>query len=497
MARLTHIVRVVEWAVALAAGAYLLAYLAIALVRMSYPFDLEWMEGATADHVQRILTGHRIYGPPSLAFTPFLYPPLYYYVSAAVSLVTGMSLVPLRLVSLASSIGCCWLVYRLIAREAGRPYVGLVATGLFAATYRIGGAWLDLARVDSLFLLLFLGAVYIVRFHDSTWAWAAAGALLAASALTKQTALMLAPPLMVYAAIVDWRRAVMFLVTSAGVFGVITLGLNTWQSGWYLYYTVGLPEHVNAAGGIRILSRASVRVWRRDFFAAMPLAAGLGGASLLVRTRLFTRATLFYVMLTVGMLGSAWISRLHKGAFDNVLIPAYLSFAMLLALAVHDIPELASGSGQLCLRTFMSIVCFVQFVALAYDPRAQIPTPGDVELHQRLMQVMRQSDGEVYLADHGFFSTLAGKSTHAHTRAIFDIELATENGMEGPLSNELRTAFEQRRFGLIILDDPLSPSLQQELDRSYREAGASSLEFKGPATVTGHQTHPRLIYVPR
>jgi 4-amino-4-deoxy-L-arabinose transferase-like glycosyltransferase len=127
---------------------------------MNYPFDLEWLEGATADHVQRILTGQKIYVPPSLAFTPFLYPPLYYYVSAAVSFVTGMSLLPLRLVSMASSLGCFWLVYRLVARETGRRYAGIVARGMFAATYRIGGAWLDLAR-DSLFLLLFLGAVYV------------------------------------------------------------------------------------------------------------------------------------------------------------------------------------------------------------------------------------------------------------------------------------------------------------------------------------------------
>jgi hypothetical protein len=257
-----------------------------------------------------------------------------------------------------------------------------------------------------------------------------------------------------------------------------------------------LPAHVNAAGGVRIVSRASLRVWRRDFFAAMHLAAVLGGTSLFVRTRLFTRATLFYVVLTTGLVGSAWISRLHPGAYDNVFIPAYLAFAILLALAVNDIPQLATGSGQLGLRMFMGGVCLVQFVALAYDPRRQIPTRHDVELHQRLMQVMRQIDGEVYLADHGFFPILAGKSTHAHTRAIFDIDLSADGAIEGRLSKELRTAFEQRRFSLIILHDTLSPLLQPEVERSYRLAGPS-LEFEGPHSVTGHKTHPRLIYVPR
>jgi 4-amino-4-deoxy-L-arabinose transferase-like glycosyltransferase len=496
MARFMRVVEVVEWAVGLAACAYLLAYLAIALFRLTYPFDLEWLEGATADHVHRILTGQRIYAPPSLAYTPFLYPPFYYYVSAAVALVTGISLLPLRLVSLASSIGCFWLVYRLVARETGRRYVGIVATGMFAATYRIGGAWLDLARVDSLFLLLFLGAVYIVRFHSSTRSWAVAGGLLALSALTKQTALMLALPLILYAAIVDWRRATVFLVIFGGVFGLITLSLNAWQGGWYLFYTVGLAARVNGIVGVPIVSRASLRVWRRDFFVAMPLAAVVGWASLFVRTRLFTRVTMFYLILALGLVGSAWISRLHQGAYDNVLIPAYLSFAILLALAVNDIPELATGNGQLGLRMFMGVVCLVQFVALAYDPRRQIPTRRDVESYQRLMQVMRQFDGEVYLADHGFFPILAGKSSHAQTREIFDIDLSADSEIEGPLSKELRTAIEQRRFSLIILDDTLSPSLQQEVERSYRPAGPS-VEFEGPYSVTGHKTHPRLFYVPR
>src|SRR5262249_42608943 len=195
---------------------------------------------------------------------------------------------------------------------------------------------------------------------------------------------------------------------------------------------------------------------------------------------------LFHFILATGLVGRGWVSRVHQGGDDNVVIPAYLSFAILLALAVNDIPELATGSGQLCLRMFMAFVCLVQFIALAYDPRMQIPTRRDVELYQRLMHVMRQVDGEVYLADHGFFPILSGKSSHAQTRAIFDIDLSADRGIEGRLSKELRTAFEQRRFSLIILDDTLSPSLQQEVERSYRRAGPS-VEFEGPYTVTGHK----------
>ena len=47
------------------------------------------------------------------------------------------------------------LIFRL--NRASRT-AGLVAAGLYAASYRFSGAWMDIARADSLFLFLILGA---------------------------------------------------------------------------------------------------------------------------------------------------------------------------------------------------------------------------------------------------------------------------------------------------------------------------------------------------
>ena len=78
------------WGVIMALAAlYPLAYVAIALTRMGYPFELEWMEGGVVDHVRRILDGHPLYVEPTLGFTPFIYPPLYFYAAAFVSRLMG------------------------------------------------------------------------------------------------------------------------------------------------------------------------------------------------------------------------------------------------------------------------------------------------------------------------------------------------------------------------------------------------------------------------
>ena len=41
---------------------------------------------------------------------------------------------------------------------------------------------------------------------------------------------------------------------------------------------------------------------------------------------------LFYLLLAVGFVGSAWLSRLHAGAHQNVLMPAHAGIAVLLGI---------------------------------------------------------------------------------------------------------------------------------------------------------------------
>ena len=139
--------------------------------------------------MHRILAGQALYPAPSVGYVPDGYPPLYFYVSAAFARVFGASYLTLRLVSLASSLACFALLARLVQRETGSIAAGTGAAGVFAATYFAAGDWLDIGRVDSLFLALSIGGLYAVRWMRGTPGAIAAGILLAAAALTKQTGL--------------------------------------------------------------------------------------------------------------------------------------------------------------------------------------------------------------------------------------------------------------------------------------------------------------------
>ena len=80
--------------------------------------------------------------------------PLYYYVGALSCRVFGTGLFALRLVSFVSSLGCFGVLYAIVQRDTGSRLLGIFGLSLFAATFELSGAWFDIARVDSLALLL-------------------------------------------------------------------------------------------------------------------------------------------------------------------------------------------------------------------------------------------------------------------------------------------------------------------------------------------------------
>ena len=131
---------------------------------------------------------------PSLHFTPWPYTPLYFWVSAGVAELTGIGFTPLRLVWFAASLAVLWLLYRMVADESSDRVAGIVAVGVFAATFRLSGAWADIGRVDSLFLALTLRALQShASCGDNVRDGVIVGVLFFLSFFTKQDGLLVAP----------------------------------------------------------------------------------------------------------------------------------------------------------------------------------------------------------------------------------------------------------------------------------------------------------------
>ncbi|MBN2354887.1 hypothetical protein JXO59_02180, partial [candidate division KSB1 bacterium] len=167
---------------------YFVFFIAVALTRLTYPYALEWAEGGMLDHVHRILLGQPLYVAPSMAFTPYTYTPLYFYLAAGLAKFLGTSFIPLRLISLLAALACFYLIGLFVHRETGSRSTAFLSAALFAATFQISGAFFDIGRVDSLLLFFLLWGFYLFRFRQGAWAMVAAVLLFFTAFWIKQTA---------------------------------------------------------------------------------------------------------------------------------------------------------------------------------------------------------------------------------------------------------------------------------------------------------------------
>jgi 4-amino-4-deoxy-L-arabinose transferase-like glycosyltransferase len=414
---LDNMSRVLKCLVLAIAAMYVIAYLVLVLFRIRYPFALEWLEESLAVQVRRILVGQKLYVSPSLTFVPFSYTPLYFYVSAAVSYLVGWGLLPLRLVSFVSSLGCFTIIFLFVKRETGAVFSAILASCLFAATFDISGAWFDIARVDSLFLFLLLAGLYLIKCRTSAKSYVLAGACISLSFLTKQTALLVALPMALYCICLDRRRAIFFVTTVIGIIVISTLILDRLHDGWYSYYIFGI------LGRVPIRKSMLVQFWVSDILRPLSIACGVSVLyffTLLSNSR--KRDCLFYILMAGGMVGTSWLSRLNEGGYDNVLFPAYAAIAILFGLAIHSALEsvrAAFPEKRRYVESAVYLICILQFACLVYDPLVLIPTDEDLEAGRKVVDMMKRVEGDIFVPYHPYLSVLAGKRSYAHAEAVY------------------------------------------------------------------------------
>jgi hypothetical protein len=476
---------------AVVAGGYLLLYVVIALWRLNHPFELNWMEGAMVDHVRRIVDGEQLYVAPTLTFVPFIYPPAFYYVSAAVAQVTGVDFVALRLVSIVSSLGVFVLVYAFVARETGDRLAALAASGMFAATYSLGGTYLDVGRVDSFFLVLLLGAMYLLRFHASLVAHVVSALLVALAFHTKQSAVVMAAPVLLWAVFRDPRRgAIAAVLAGVATYGA-ALAIDAAHDGWYRYYVFDIPS------GIQLFLPRLVDFWRVDVLPPLAISWAVGLLYLLLPGPRRSRG--FYLAMTAGLVAGAWIPRANLGGNDNVLIPAFLASSVLFGLGLHACrSRLASApaSTRRPAEIWLATVCLLQFVTLSYNPRHRLPTRADAEAGEQLVRRLSAVEGDVWLPYHGAIASLSGKRPYAHWMAITQILEREDDPLRDVLRREIDAAIGTRRFGLIVMSStPFANS--PALAPYYAPAGEAIEDSDVLWPVAGARRRVETMYIPR
>ncbi len=490
----------------LCALAFVPLYIYIACFRVGYPFDLEWLEGAAASNTLRALTGLPIYVKPTLDYVPEVYTPLYFYLSALPSLFMGSGFTPLRLVSIISSVWSMILIFAIGRRETGQVSLGLLAAGFFAATFGVSGGWFDLARVDSTFLFFLLLGFCLVRYGRSPASSVAAGVAAALAFFTKQTALGLFIPLLVWAAFAWRRRAAWFAGLGLTLIGGGFLLLDALHEGWFRYYTVTLP----AMDEIR--QEMLLRFWWDDLLLVLPVAV----VALVIYFALTlsgqghrpSRDAWFFFFAGGGMVGLSWLARIHKGGYLNVLMPAYAFLALMLPLGLYAAEHALKYRRPVVRHGVLAVIyllVIIQLASLAVAPEngilpvaRWIPTGEDRAAGEAMVKLISSFEGPVFTPFHCFLPVGAGKRYCGSRGAMMPILYGRDDQRKMKFIEEAILGFRQHKYDAIILDKKRFRHIQEAIDLYYVEQPGQLIGREELfRTVSGMRTQPRYLYLPR
>jgi len=475
-------------------------FVQVALLRIGYPFDLEWCEGGILGHIQVILAGQHIYREPSLEFTPYIYPPLYYYVSALPSLLFGAGHFAPRLVSLLSILGCFVLLGRWVRDETDDPVAGLAAVGLLCATYQLTGYWFELARVDAFFLLLVFSSQMTARRAHKPAHAVFAGVLIAAAIFTKQLGIPLAIPALLLLALRSPRLALI----AAGVSGALVLGValyfNISTHGWFLYYVLDLP------------SRHQVQLTRfwpslNTFFLSTTFPMTLAGVALvcgLAFRRRRWQSWLFHTVFVTVTCTTSFLPFLKDGGYPNGLIPAYAALALAAGIGLGTLRRARVGSalGSLGPQLAACIVLLIQFAVLDYEPKQALPSKADLAANKQVMARLSTLQKPLYFTGSSFYSrTAGGENVITDSMALIDIFKGGGPQAEH-LDQVLSEAILQHRFKTIVVDRVvgfLPPKYVALIHQEYVQQGSvlSGLPSDAIWPKSGAALRPDGVWVAR
>lgn len=474
-------------AVALALGAiHLVCVIVIAASRLTYPFELDWFEGALLEQTLRVLAGQPIYVAPSVAYVPLVYPPLFNYAAAAMAAVIGPGFAALRTVSALAAAATLVMVGVYVNRETGRRSAGLLAAATYAAGQHLAESWIDIGRSDSLFLSFIVAGAFVYRGQaPGRIAAVAAGTLWALAFLCKQSAPVVLSPLLVWLAVREGARGWIAIVTFVALSAIGGFSLDAASGGWFRYYTFIVPRKfsIDPALAVRFLIEMS------------PLIPGvaLGVAGTWTRFRSRSNSVGFHVTFVLGLVLSGWQLRLYPGAGGNVLLSSVLGAALAAGLGFGWLATRPSMSARA--RMAIGLAMCAQLTLLLHNPLSEVPRSQDRLAGEDFVRRLKQSAGPIYVSSHPYLARRATERTHVHIAPLMDLVRMPRDSIQDGLWREMGDSLRARAWSVLVLDqrdwltDEAHAAGYREVARVFPDPGAFW-------PVTGYRTRPEWVLAP-
>ena len=481
-----------------AAALFTIMYVATALPRLVYPYDLDFLEDSVLMESVRFANNQPVYIPPNAVFNPHVYMPLYFWLGGLLFKLAGPSLLLLRSISLAAIVATTIGIHWIAKRESGKQWIAISCAGLFLGGYAISGFWYELARVDALFVAFTVWGLAMAAYADgATRSLIGSAALLALATFTKQTGFAVGASMAVFLLLAHRRGAGWFALVFLALTILPALVINRLTEGWFFYHIfyIGTADPTETS---RLVS-----YFKDKIFGVMAGLSVMALLAVIINVRrvglqaLLDQAWFAGIALAIVISG---LGRFRVGGNLNNLMPAYTLLCLAPALLVGGTQrgkgdEDSKRAEAWWFEWIVAGLILTQFALGAYSPAGHLPTSAMRASGDRLIHRIASVEGPVLVMMHPYYALLAGKETSTQIATMWYVRHRGEMPLPADFVDRIKTQY----YSEIISD---GSSFETEADISALVATyyhpAETLGYDdAPFTNTGVVVRPSLVYLPR
>jgi hypothetical protein len=505
-------VRLLSWLTLAIASIPLLQFLLIAFSRLTYPFDIEWMEGAVLGHGIELVKTGSIYRLPSQEFVSFIYPPLYTYITAFGLRLFGVAFTFARLVSILSVLGSALLIGVLIWRESQNRVLAALAFLLPFAAYGVTGHWFDLVRVDGLALILLVGAVFALLYAPKRRALniILGAVLLALAAFGKQSFLLFGLATAIHLALGrKWRDLAVYAGASAVIHALLWGGLYLGEGRLAFTYIFEVPRTHGwwKKSFVAAFSQAIRNLYTfRPVLIALAVSVFAGACGCLAGCRKDRLSLLGLFALTA--VGVSLLTRAKWGGYENAFIPTYFFLSL---LAFYSVGVILRGGGGVSAEevagrppesrhwasVFLTTVLLTVMIssitgALSIDVRSQRVTGRHRFAARQLAALAEAAEGQVLIPSRNA-AVLTGRVEDNHYHFMAARDLSPDANLFPLFERDNHAGLESGRYPVIIMDT-ISPQMESRYGYQRITLDEFGIQSGFLGSMTGKGTVPRYLY---
>jgi hypothetical protein len=160
----------------------------------------------------------------------------------------------------------------------------------------------------------------------------------------------------------------------------------------------------------------------------------------------------FWIFAGAGLIGASWLSLAHAGGSFDVLMPAYAAVAIFAGLGYNALVR-SHPRYQALLGALLAVVITVQVVQLDRGSLHEIPSAAGATAGHRFIALVASLPGQVIVADHPWYETMAGKPSWAQSEAVHDVLRSGPGPPRRDLLASIRSTLDSTSVTTVFGDD--------------------------------------------